>query len=128
GWCVLCWGAARRGLGTHLHSERIRTRKNRPRIQGANFRWGPPIRDGDTFFTFGPSRTHHGKKREAPAPARWWRGAVKRAARVSEALRGPPSTKQYVAGLRRQVPLQEGARPVGGTGLDPPPILQGEHP
>src|SRR5262249_45940291 len=32
----------------HLDSERIRTRKNRPRIQVANFRWGLPIRDGDT--------------------------------------------------------------------------------
>src|SRR5262249_59829018 len=86
---------------------------------------GTPDSGWGHFFTFGPSRTHHGKKSEAPAPARWWRGAVKRAARVSEALRGPPSTKQYVAGLRRQVPLQEGARPVDGTGLQlrriPPP-------
>src|SRR5262249_54235988 len=53
--------------------------------------------------------------------------AVKRAARVSEALRGPPSTKQYVAGLRRQVPLQEGARPVDGAGLQLRRILPGKH-
>src|SRR5215470_13730786 len=107
--------------------ERIRTRKNRPRIQGANFRWGLPIRDGDTFYFWPPRAPTLVKKREAPAPARWWRGAVKRAAGVSEALRGPPSTKQYVAGLRRQVPLQEGARPVDGTGLQLRRILPGKH-
>src|SRR5262249_27518658 len=127
GSCVLSLVAARRGLGPHLDLERIRTRKNRPRIQGANFRWGLPIRDGDTFLLLAPWRSRHGKKREAPAPARWWRGAVKRAARVSEALRGPPSTKQYVAGLRRQVPHQEGARPVDGAGLQLRRILPGKH-
>src|SRR6516164_8966911 len=69
--------------------------------------------------------THSGQRQGSAA--RWWRGAVKRAARVSEALRGPPSTKQYVAGLRRQVPLQEGARPVDGTGLQLRRILPGKH-
>src|SRR5215471_15291146 len=46
--------------------------------------------------------------------------------RTSKYSRGPPSTKQYVAGLRRQVPLQEGARPVDGAGLQLRRILQGK--
>ena len=55
------------------------------------------------------------------------RGAVKRAARLREALRAGHGLRTIRRGLRRQVTLQEGARPVDGAGLQLRRILPGKH-
>ena len=55
------------------------------------------------------------------------RGAAKHAARLREALRAGHGLQTIRRGLRRQVTLQEGARPVDGAGLQLRRMLSRPH-